>query len=374
MRGSRVIASSLANAGPLALVVFALAVRLVAASLVVFLLDNDERAYLAVARSLAEDSFFGRDGVLEAHVSPLFPLLHAAVITIGLPEVTAGQALGTAASSLIPLAVWFLLLRIGDRRTAWLGGIATALWPALVASATRIQPEALMALVLLSASLAWLRGALLTAGLLMGVSSWIRPEGVLVFCVFSATELLSPTITRRRAAAATALGAILVVPIVLWASDHADRFALSGKDTWVYANGVAQHRLRGAPVPRETLDAIIREVESPLAHMSSRPIEFATGYAYRLGVLARHLSRTLGVPGLVLAAWGLASWMRRDPKHARAGAVPLLVILCAIPIGMTLRRHVLVLAPLLVALASDASVRAGTAALARWRRRAEGVD
>lgn len=355
-------------AGLIGLVVLALVIRVVAAMLGGLSLDNDERAYIAVARSLAVDFHFGRDGVPETHVSPLFPLLHAALIVAGMPEVPAGRCAGAVVSSSVVAIVWLLLAHIGERRTAWIGGTAAAIWPVLVANAMKIQPEALMALVLTAASLAWFRGSIRTAGLLLGLSTWIRPEGILVFGGFVVAEMLVPTKTRRRSITATALGGTFVVAIIAWASFQTGTFALSGKDVWVYANGVAQHRLRGAPVPRETLDEIIEEVRTPLAHILRRPAEFASGYLYRFERLTNHMTRAVSAGGLALAALGLVLLVRRDPRRACSIALPLVVVIAVIPVGMALRRHVLPMVPLLVALATDASVRSGAFVWSHLRR------
>lgn len=62
-------------------------------------------------------------------------------------------------------------------------------------------------------------------------------------------------------------------------------FGLSGKDSWVYINGIAQVRTRGEPVPLELLQRLQGEVGGVLPHILSHPLEFLHGYLYRWGIL-----------------------------------------------------------------------------------------
>lgn len=139
--------------------------------------------------------------------------------------------------------------------------------------------------------------------------------------------------------------------MIVWSSLHTGRVALSGKDLWVYANGIAQYETGNRPVPWETLTPILDEVDGVPSHIAEDPLAFTRGYVYRSWLLLQHLGNVLMWIGIPLVGLGVFCLLRRDWRSSALIVAPLALLL-VIPIGMTLRRHVLPLMPLLLGILS----------------------
>lgn len=319
-------------------------------------IDNDEAAYINLATEWAETGRFARQGVPETHIAPLLPALHAALIVrAGHPE-GVGIGLALLLSALVPVVTGRLFEALAGRYCGVVVGVVLCGYPPLLVSATQIQPEGLMAVLWGIFLLACLRERLVLAGIALGLAYLTRPEAILLLPPWLLFEWLRQRRPPMRVLLAATACLSLAVPYIVHQSRAEQRFCLSGKDIWVYANGIAQVQTGNRPVEWAHLDRIRAEIESVPRHIAQDPLRFARDYFIRCAYELRNLLRQTYFIGLVLAVAGWIAIRRRHPEGAAYLLIPLGVV-GLIPIGMTAYRHTLPILPLLIGLAVAAGCR-----------------
>lgn len=331
----------------------------------------DERAYTELATQLATGEGFERGGRPETHILPLFPLLHALPIAIGLDPHLAGRWTGLVTSAAaVPAAMWAIAPLVG-RRLALAAGLLVLVHPRLLVTAERIQPEALGAVWLLLFAGCWGRAVLAGTGSRrrsravgwaagVGVATaaayLTRPEGILLLLWLWVVVAVHDRRRWRRWLAATAVAVLLSAPYLAYLHRVTGSWTITGKSDWVYRLGVIEAESGNRPIEIEALDDPSYQVGSALGHWRDEPRAAAAGYLRRLGFAARYLGEAVWWP-LLIAIGAAAAIAARRP--ALAGWLAAAGLLLVIPLGVVHARHVLPYLPLLLA---------STAFLPRWWR------
>lgn len=321
-------------------------------------IDGDERAYMDVATELAAGGGYGRDSVPETGISPLFPLLHAAGIALGVPPLAAGRSVALLASAaLAPLCALVAALAAG-RLAGLVAGLVVALHPALVAASASLQPEGLAALLTAGGVLALQLRREMPASVATSLAGLARPEVMLLPPVVA---MLAARRGWRPALTALVPAILLLGPFVGFVAATTGRVALTGKDRWVFALGIEQYERRGAPIPMPAAKSRLAGIDhSGVAGWAlANPAAALRGYAWRTGLLARTAFRTIGGAVAILAAAGAFVALRR-----RGPAIPVLLpllLLPVMPVGFVLGRHCLPLVPVAAILSGIAAAQ-----LAGW--------
>jgi 4-amino-4-deoxy-L-arabinose transferase-like glycosyltransferase len=319
--------------------------------------DGDQALYRGLARAIASGAGYVYEGQPNTHVHPLLPILDAVVLQGIRDERTAALVVSLVLGSLLPVvAAWVVGLALG-RRAALIAGVLLALQPHHIGASARLHPE------LLGASLGFALAAALIAqqwiwgGVILGLAYLNRPEAIF-FLPAAAVFAWVRTASARPVGRLVLATAIVASPFVLHVHRVEGRWALSGKDEWVYQLGVNQYRSGNQALDADRIPELRREVGSPLDHVTSHPGEFAAGYVYRSGILLENLGRQTGYGVLAaFAVFGLASGL----KTSRAATWALLVPLAALPvlpIGATFFRHSVPAAAVVLALAGVGLARA----------------
>jgi len=328
--------------------------------------DRDESSYIAVASSLASLDGFVRDGRPEIDISPLFPEFHAVTIWAIGDERAAGVAVAILISSVVPLLTGLVFRSAFGASAGIAAGAAVALHPYLILSAQEIQPGQLAAVAILCFVWLRLRGHLELAGLTAGVGYVVRPEMVFLLPAWLAVEMRLRRHARGRLLSAGAIGLAACVPMLLYLRLAVGRWCLTGKDVWVYAVGVGQAMAGGGPISWLDAERLTRETSGILSHILSHPSLFLKGYAIRSGLMLANLSSVVMPAVLAAAAVGIVWAWRRDRRALALVCIPAL-LLVVLPIGMTLRRHLLSVAPLPIGFAGLGMLAVCQALLRRWR-------
>jgi hypothetical protein len=327
--------------------------------------DRDESSYIAVASSLASLDGFSREGRPETDISPLFPALHAVTIWATGDARVAGVALAILISAAVPLLAGLVFRSAFGEPAGIAAGAAVALHPYLIVAAQQIQPGSLAAVAILCFVWLWMRGRLELAGLMAGLGYLVRPELIFLLPSWLAVELPRRRHARARLTHAGMIGLAVCVPMLLYLRLAVGRWCLTGKDLWVYAVGVGQAMTGGGPVLWMDAERLTREISGILSHIVSHPSLFLKGYAVRSGLMLANLSSLVTPPVLAAAAAGLAWAWRRD-RHALALVGFPMLLLALLPIGMTIRRHLMSVAPILIGLAGLGILALGQAMVRRW--------
>lgn len=295
---------------------------------------------------------------VEGFSSPLFTLLVAGAVALGLPAMGAATGLSVAATG----ATAFAIARAGP---SGLGASVVYLaCPAVAYWALSAMDAPLLALAFVGVAAALSRGTHPAAlGALAGLTVWVRPEGlgvVLPWVLASLALWPPPGFRRVRAVALASVGAVLVVAplfgvrwmlfaevfpntyyakVVLTLTDrlafgmgylYAQAFALPGIGLAGVVLAVVAFRPTAAaatsPLPAPTLRRLLLGV--------------TTLTAYTLYVGGDHFawSRFL-LPGVALVAVGLAQLEpAAGPRRLQMALVPTLVLLGATGLGSEQRR------------------------------------
>jgi len=307
---------------------------------------GDERSYRELATNIAAGSGFAREGELETHIAPLFPLLHALPVALGVDAHWAGRALGLLTSALAaPLLAWALGPLVGWRWSL-AGGFFVALHPRLLVTAERMQPEALAAALLLLFGGWWIRDRPWGVALAAVLAYLTRPEAFMLLPLAGILALTNRAQPRRRWIAPIVVALLFALPYLLHLRQATGHWTVTGKAGWVYALGVAEAQEGNEPIAIEDLRQVEADVQSPWEHAWSRPGDFARGYARRLGLGLGYLGAAASWSVLVLGLLGLGV-MARNRLRVGGLLIPLALLLI-IPIGVVHARHVLPYLPVLV--------------------------
>ena len=209
--------------------------------------------YATIARNLAAGrGYVGILGVRDFFVPPLYPLLMAGLMRLGLDALWAGRLLSLILGALLPLPVYWLTRELSDRRSAGLfAALLIAGHPLLIIYAGRVWSEITYSfLVWCGLCCAWAaltRGkwtAAALTGLCFGAAYLTRHEGAVYFAVFLTLMVVAWAWKRMqgrkgareqgsrnakvatllvRMAAALAAFALLAAPYVVWLSGQAGR-------------------------------------------------------------------------------------------------------------------------------------------------------
>ncbi len=334
-------------------------------------LDRDESSYIAVAGSLAGLDGFVREGRPETDISPLFPALHAVTIWATGDAWVAGTALAILISAAVPLLAGLVFSSAFGEPAGIAAGAAVALHPYLILAAQEIQPGSLAAVTVLCFVWLWSRGHLEAAGIMAGLGYLVRPELIFLLPLWLAVELSRRRHARARLTRAGMTGLAVCVPMLLYLRLAAGRWCLTGKDLWVYTVGVGQAMTGGGPISWMDAERLTRETSGIVSHIVSHPSLFLKGYAVRSGLMLANLCWLVTPPVMAAAAVGLAWAWRRDRRALALTCFPML-LLVLLPIGMTIRRHLISVAPILIGLAGLGILALSQAMLRRWGDRAGG--
>jgi len=151
--------------------------------------------YASIARNLASGrGYVGILGVQDFFVPPLYPLLMAGLVRLGLDPLWAGRWLSLILGTLLPLPIYWLARELSGRRAAGLlAGLFVAGHPLLIIYAGRVWSETTYTfLIWCGLCYGWAalrRGRLVAvalAGLCFGAAYLTRHEGAMYMAVFLA--------------------------------------------------------------------------------------------------------------------------------------------------------------------------------------------
>jgi len=258
-------------------VVAALLARLVLLVLRGDYIVYDEGYYLLLARSLRAGHGFALNGLPHVALSPLQPVLVAAISLVGLPDLWVSRLLGAVCGALLPLPVAAIARRAGvSPGGTLLAAALTAAAPALMSFVPFFPgrtwnlyfgSEPLFLLLVFAATAGAMRAAegarwpvWAAVGACCAGAFLARGEGLIVAPLIMAM-LLALTLARRRAelrrwAVAALVALALATPYLGYLRAMLGRWALSGR---VQSRGAPA--APAAPTPREqggsALDAFI---------------------------------------------------------------------------------------------------------------------
>ncbi len=329
--------------------------------------DPDQRHYADLARNIAEGRGYEAFGKTELEISPLFPALHAVGLQIVRDPMASGAIVAILIASLVPVAGAGFVGRVLGPRAGLLAGLLIAAEPHLVLRSSFLEPETLGALLYLWLATLLVRGSHAMAGVALGLACLTRPEALLLLPLLVLLQVRWRVPWTKIAVAGLLCLAIAGV-FHVYLHAVTGQWRVSGKDRWVYLLGVHQWRTRNLPVDGSLMTRLQEEMGTPLEHIVSDPRDFLAGCAFRLWLYLRNLIRIVSPLLWPLVAVGFLQLRRADHRAPPA----LLFPLCVIPaflIGATVYRHVILVAPLLLALAG-----AGAPETWRWARERFGRD
>lgn len=312
--------------------------------------NNDEWGYVRLAANMARYEGFVEGGMPEVRISPMFPTLHAFLILATGQPLFSGKLLGLLGSSLIPVLFFLLLIHLCGERPARWAALFVALHFALVATAADVQPEALTGAFLFWFLLLWARKERVMASVVLSFACVTRPEVILLVPVWGIWELWFLKENWRKIAVCLIIIMVFTAPFLFYLKSVTGRFCLSGKDRWVYVLGVTQYRWFGEPMPIDKVREVEADTISAARHLQDHPGEAVSGYFFRWGLLLRNLFHLTGwylVPFVILGWIALGG----APKKERWILLFPLFLLPVLPLGFTLKRHLLPILPVFVALA-----------------------
>jgi len=307
-------------AGWILIFLLALTVRLTVLELRPRETNQDETTYVLLAEHLARGEGFTRGSSAETHVAPLFPVLHAAVILSGVDPRSAGIGLALIVGSLLPVVTGLLFARVLGSAPGIAAALAVTLHPFLASFSRWIQPESLAALLVIGFVLLWHRGALRSAGVVLALGYLARPEVLLLLPVWAAVVLADRKVPRRRMLIAIGCCIVVTLPYLIYLWSATGRFCITGKDVWVYINGIAQVETGNQPVSPAILSRLEQEVPGVAWHILTHPLSFLSGYAVRWGYMLRNLVSLILWPLVPLPPRRVmlcSTWCRVATRSAR---------------------------------------------------------
>jgi 4-amino-4-deoxy-L-arabinose transferase-like glycosyltransferase len=230
-------------------VVAALGVRLLLLALRGDYIVYDEGYYLLLSRSLAAGDGYSLNGLRHVALSPLQPLLVAAVSLLGIPDLWASRLLAAVAGALLCIPVASLARRVGGERAALPAALVTALAPALL-SFTPFFPgtswnlyfgtEPLFLLLAFGAAALAAGSAddgrarsFVAAGAACGLAFLARAEGLIVapltLALLAGRLLSAPGRRLRPVVLAVLAGLLIAAPYLVYLRTALGRWALSGR-------------------------------------------------------------------------------------------------------------------------------------------------
>lgn len=215
----------------LGVTMLALVIRLVVVALTVghLRISSDAGDYLRLAQSLAHGHGWGTSRVApgggpEGLRPPGYPLWLAGVLRVTGGGVTAVRVVGAIVGATVPALVMSLASSMwADRRVVTAAGLLAAVLPSLVIAAVTPMSESLfvpMSLGIVVAAVAYRRtgrpAALVTAGVLLGLATLVRPVGIVLVVPLVVLAAGAPVRRSRRLIAAAAALAVAAAPVAAW--------------------------------------------------------------------------------------------------------------------------------------------------------------
>jgi 4-amino-4-deoxy-L-arabinose transferase-like glycosyltransferase len=388
-------------------------------------IEPDGAQYASIAEHLRKGLGYGGLGTpgRELNFPPLFPLLIFVASFVTKSYWAAGRLVAFVFGALLPLPVFGIALRLFNRRTAWVAAALAALHPLLVNLSFTVWSEGPYATILLTAIYLVLRaldhpgiGIWAAVGGTFGLAYLIRPEALVpmflaaIFAVAATEGVLA--IRCKRAVAAIAVFAVLVLPEVILIYGSTGKVRLEGKTTMLFAqairmldaeDGRSASALRDQPSPLPNLEdwepweqkwtsnAINADLEPtgvwmrPNAEVirDTNPT-FQELFHIMTSALRHNIpafldmlsSRWLGAPFLsALALVGLLHRPWRRPlasKHLFVTLVPAAAVAATFSAILTFPRYYFILVPFLLIWSASGLIQVGqwtkaTMAAARWR-------
>ncbi len=152
---------------------------------------DDEGKYHQMASALALDHEFKLHGYKTAWSGPGFPFVVSIIYRIWGCEISYGRFLNIIIGSLIPVVIFIIAIKIWDAKITIISSFYVAFYPALIFWNQYLLTEPLFSLALISTTgfIFYLQKKLsiinsVILGILIGVTSYIRPVGILFIFYF----------------------------------------------------------------------------------------------------------------------------------------------------------------------------------------------
>ncbi len=231
----------------IAVVIFAAGVRLFAYHQRDHVGFADETAYTWLAHSIASGDGLSPGGRPHVHFPPGYPYAISLALRAGADPDRAGQIVSLVAGLALVIVMGVLVRHLYGARVAVVAATMLALLPDAVERASAGMSEALFALLLIATNLGLVRAfntqrywprsvALLSAGVLFGMSYLVRPEGLVAAVLASAAVMVLSLLNRREPVKASAEAALVVaasvviaMPYICFLHQVTGKWQLSGK-------------------------------------------------------------------------------------------------------------------------------------------------
>jgi 4-amino-4-deoxy-L-arabinose transferase-like glycosyltransferase len=373
------------------ILVVALVARLIWATTVPDVLENEGSDFIRLAESLAQGRY---DGVLGGPTisAPLYPTLILILSwPIGSAE-WAARMISVIAGTLLVLSVAGLVRQLAGPRPALLAAALTAAHPALIALSAAVLSESLYFCLIFAVG--WMacqlcerptyRGAAVV-GVLLGLSYLTRPEATLV-AIFTLSITFVWWLGRlrwRRAiaylATATLIFVALASPYVVYLSSHSGKLRLEAKTAFItmvnarMANGADYNQASYSLKPRSPQDwpmvSSVFELSQPNTLDMLRQQLRGLGYRTRKAVISVLENRAAATPFLLLAtAIGLLSIRWLQAASLLVGAIGACCFVSMVSVWFLFPRYVWVAAPF-IAIFGAIGIAVMAQMAARWTAR-----
>lgn len=291
----------------------------------------DEGYYLLLARSLRAGHGFMLNGLPHVALSPLQPLLVAALSLTGLPDLWASRVLAASCGALLVLPVAVLAERWFGQRGAVTAALFTAVFPALLTFLPFFPGERWdlyfgsepLYLLLAVSAIAWGARAVeeerwrwwLVAGALSALAFLARLEGIVLSVALGVVAVGALAARGRlalwpRVAAALVVGGAVAAPYFVYLHGAMGRWAVSGRVQGAVAEG--------APPPPTRLSAGSDVVRDFISGGNQQPFLRALYSLDASGT--RMASQYWGVPRRIQSA--SPAGVAREPVRPLADVAP----------------------------------------------------
>jgi len=318
----------------LAILAAALLVRLVLMVLRGDYIWYDEGYYLLLSRSLRAGQGFMLNGLPHVALSPLQPLLVAALSFTGLPDLWASRVLAASCGALLVLPVAVLAERWFGQRGAVSAALFTAVFPALLTflpffpgerRSLYYGSEPLYLVLALAAIAGGVRAVddgrwrwWLLVGALSALAFLARLEGIVLSVALGMVAVGALAARGRlalwpRAVAALLVGGAVAAPYLVYLHAEMGRWGLSGRVQAAVAEGAP-----GAPSPTPRLGSGSDVLRDFIWGGNQEPFLRAVYSLDASGT--RMASQYWGVPRRSRAA--LPAGVEREPARSRPDAAP----------------------------------------------------
>ena len=220
-------------------------------------ISADGVAYATLAREISSGNF--ATAFSSAH-PPFYPMMIAVVHLFIADIQLAGQVAASLIGGLVLIPLYFLALRLGDRRTAIIACLLVTVWPSIRSLSCEVMSQSTYMLLILTAYLSYYRLLLNPTIKCAGLTSLIfalayltRPEAFISFALLSVYLLVYHGVITKRDLAGTVLQTVIswlifiaiVFPYIYLIRQSTGEWQLSAKSAPVI--GAALQEYLGRP-------------------------------------------------------------------------------------------------------------------------------